>query len=174
MHVAMPVPVELHSCRHQAISLFENWPVVGERNEDLSTTENHPMVTWPYAAVVLHIQHGRQLRLATVPMRVDETRHGWSTWEWLFGLLVILSFTSCLPLARRLPMIVRTVAQWVLFLAPVLLIAISWDRFGVARSDQSEHRSRIWVSFVGCNALAAALVVPAVTVFFGVFLAVWA
>ena len=103
-------------------------------------------------------------------MRVDETRDGWSTWEWLFGLLVILSFTYCLPLARRLPMIVRTVAQWVLFLAPVLLIAISWDRFGVARSDQSEHRSRIWVSFVGCNALAAALVVPVVTVFFGVFL----
>ena len=102
-------------------------------------------------------------------MRVDETRHGWSTWEWLLGLLIILSFSSCLPLARRLPMILRTGAQWVLFLAPVLLIAISWDRFGVARSEQSEPRGRIWVSFVGCNALAAALVVPAITVFFGFF-----
>jgi len=148
-------PKSSNACNRDASPTIHGWSVFG---------------TWM----------GRRTTIFMANMEVDPTERSWARWEWIFGVLIIVSLIASSRLGHRLPMILQNFAQLVAICAPLLLTMMSWVRLARVRKDGSVSRWRFRVSFLGCVALSFALLIPLVVIFFSMLfpldwlrLAIW-
>ena len=97
---------------------------------------------------------------------IARSRHGWPSWEWITGPLVIVSLVACSRVGHWLPMVVQDVAFLIVVATPVLLTAMAWVGFVNVRQDGKVPRWRFWISLCGCIALSLALAIPWIAFFF--------
>jgi len=97
----------------------------------------------------------------------EKMRNEWPSWIWGFGFLIVVSLIASSRLGGSLPFGARNAAGFVILLAPIFLLAMSWAGFVILRRDSIRFVWRMWVALVGCVALSAAIAIPVLVILLG-------